>query len=87
MQYFYCARDQVFTLRIKFPQPDAVNLNESKTTPTVLFHTGSLYFTIWGSQARSVDPNGKIDLELRLEADCDVAKTEILEDYSLPTDS
>ena len=87
MQYFYCVVDPVkFTMHIKFPHSDTVILNESKTIPTVRFHTGSLYFTVRSSQARSFEPNQRIEMKLRLEADCDVTETEIPEDSST-TDS
>jgi len=87
MQNFYCAIDPVkFSMPIKFPHSDTVILNESKTIPTVRFHTGSLYFTVRSSQARTLERNQRIEMKLRLEADCDVTKTEIPEDSST-TDS
>jgi len=59
-------------MSINCPSHDLVKLEKARHTPSVSFHTGSLYFTARSSQIISLQPGESQKLSYTLNADCDV---------------
>ena len=62
-------------MTINSPEFDLKKLKKAKHAPSVLFYTGSLYFTVRSSTVLHLQAGKSRKLNLKLNADCDVMYT------------
>jgi len=60
---------------INNPQYDLVSLTRSRTSPSVSFHTGSIYYTVRHSAVLNLQPGETQTVHVKLNADCDLVST------------
>jgi len=73
IQTYYCLCDPIkMILYISKPNYEEIKLQRSNKPPSVLFHTGSLYFTVRNSYVLDLQPKETRKLAVYFNADCEV---------------
>ena len=78
MRAFHCVADPVkMTLVINHPEFDEIPLNPTQKTPSISFHTGTVYFTVRLSHPTEIYPGRQIKINTDFKADCDVTSSRL----------
>ena len=86
MQNFYCILDPVkCQMEINLPKENVVQLKKAGHPPSVLFHSGCLYYTVRNSQTLELKTDESRPISLWLQADCEI--TSDLDDSDSPSSS